>query len=305
MEMLRFISPIITIALVLIMFGLGTSLQPEDFRRLLTQPRAALTGMFNQLILMPLTGMLFLVVADMPVLMSLGFAIVVACPGGNLSNLFSHLSRLDTALSVSLTALSTCLAVFTLPLWLQFSLQLLAGKETAVPDIPLGSTILQVLLTTVLPVLLGLLFRLYQPRTAQKVDRWARAFSIGFLTVIVIGATARDPTALVIYWDTLLPLFVLLNWSAMGLGYGTSLLMRIPRKQALTVMLETAFQNVPLAISITVLILNTEEAAFIPPIYGVAMMVNGSLFLGYRMWVGRTGNIEQRNTEQGISNKEF
>jgi predicted Na+-dependent transporter len=116
------------------------------------------------------------------------------------------------------------------------------------------------------------------------VDRWARAFSIGFLTVIVIGATTRDPTALVMYWNTLLPFFVLLNWSAMAAGYGTSMLAGLPVKQALTVMLETAFQNVPLAISITVLILNTEEAAFIPPIYGVAMMVNGSLFLGYRMW---------------------
>ncbi len=284
MEMLRFITPIITIALVLIMFGMGTSLKPEDFQRLLSQPKAALTGMFNQLILMPLIGMLFLILADLPVLMSLGFAIVVACPGGNLSNLFSHLSRLDTALSVSLTAISTCLAVFTLPLWLQLGLFLLEGRETEVPSIPLGPTIIQVLLTTVLPVILGLLFRLYRPKTARKVDRWARAFSIGFLTVIVIGATTRDPTALVMYWDTLLPFFVLLNWSAMAAGYGTSMLAGLPVKQALTVMLETAFQNVPLAISITVLILNTEEAAFIPPIYGVAMMVNGSLFLGYRMW---------------------
>ncbi len=287
MEMLRFITPIITAALVLIMFGMGTSLQAADFLRLFKNPKAALVGMTNQLILLPVLGLLLLWWVDLPPLMSLGFAIVVACPGGNLSNLFSHLSRLDTALSVSLTAISTCLAAITLPLWLQLALSLLEGRSTDLPNIPLAPTILQVIMTTVLPVLLGMWFRYYRPASAQRVDKWARAFSIGFLAIIVIGATAQDPTALVLYWDSLLPLFVLLNWTAMGLGYSTSVLSGLPSRQALTIMLETGFQNVPLAISITVLILNTEEAAFIPPIYGVAMMVNGAIFLGIRWWLSK------------------
>jgi len=278
METLQFLIPIITASLVLIMFGMGTSLTWADFRRIGEQPRPILLGLFNQLLLLPLLGVAFVAWVPLSVPLAVGVVIVVACPGGSLSNLISHLGRLDTALSVSLTAISTCVAALSLPFWLRLGLSFL-GESEEVPHIPLGKTILQVVLTTVLPVFVGLLFARHFPALAKRIDRWVRIFAISFLIVVVSGALFKDPSGIVNNWNTILPMALLFNAITLGVGYGTAYLLGLSCWRARTIMIETGIQNIPLALTITTVVLQSMAMAILPTLYGVAMMVSGVIFL--------------------------
>lgn len=278
METLNLFIPIITASLVLIMFGMGVSLKMDDFRRIFAAPAPVITGLFSQLVLLPAAGLAAIGLLSLPVPALVGLAVIAACPGGSLSNLFSHLSRSDTALSVSLTALSTSVAALTLPVWLQFGLSVIdvPGGELR---LHLGATILQVLLTTVLPVFLGMVFNHYFPRHSRRIDRTVRLFSVIFLLIVVAGTLFKEPGVLINNWNTILPVALVFNLATLALGFGVSTLVRLPRAQRQAITLETGIQNIPLALTITTVTLKDLELGVMPSLYGACMMVTGSLLM--------------------------
>ncbi len=285
METLQLFIPIITASLVLIMFGMGLTLTVADFRRLLTAPKPVLTGLLSQLLLLPAAGLAALGFLSLPAPALAGLAVVVACPGGSLSNLFSHLSRADTALSVSLTALSTVFAAITLPLWMQLALPLTGLAEEGL-IFELWPTVRQVLLTTVLPVFLGMAFYRYFPQYARRLERGLRRFSIAFLLIVVGGTLFKEPAMLIDNWNTILPVALAFNLGTLGLGFAIATLAGLPRRQRQAVTLETGIQNIPLALTITTATLQSLEMGVMPSLYGACMMVTGSVLVGV---FGRTG----------------
>ncbi|MEQ8879711.1 MAG: bile acid:sodium symporter family protein, partial [Cyclobacteriaceae bacterium] len=141
-------------SLFIIMLGMGLSLIPADFQRIFTRPKAIFTGLFNQLILLPLVGfgLAFLIPVD-PVV-AVGIIILAACPGGSTSNLISHLAKGDTALSVSLTAASSLVTVLTIPFIVNLGLVTFIGVDKVV-KLEVLPTIIQIFAIAVFPVIIG------------------------------------------------------------------------------------------------------------------------------------------------------
>jgi bile acid:Na+ symporter, BASS family len=113
---------ILPLALGIIMLGMGMTLTPADFRQVFTAPRAMVLGLANQLLLLPLLALLVALLFQLRAELAVGLLLVALCPGGPTSNIVSHLARADLALSVSLTAISSVITVFTIPVVLNLAL---------------------------------------------------------------------------------------------------------------------------------------------------------------------------------------
>lgn len=155
--------------LTLLMFDLGLTLQISDFVRIARQPRAALTGMIGQLVLLPLITVCVAACFSLPPLFFIGVMLIACCPGGSSSNIFSMLAKGDVALSVSLTAISSVITLFTLPLIMQWTTQY-AGSAIGV-QLPVMNLLLQNLLTMLMPVVLGIFVKMRFPKAAEKMDK--------------------------------------------------------------------------------------------------------------------------------------
>ena len=110
-------------SLIIIMLGMGLSLVVDDFKRIIVYPKAIAVGLVNQLILLPLIGFAIVVIFPLAPEIAIGIMILAACPGGPTSNLIAHLAKGDTALSVTLTALSSFVTILTIPFIVNFALE--------------------------------------------------------------------------------------------------------------------------------------------------------------------------------------
>lgn len=168
---------IIGIALFLIMLGMGLSLVPDNFRNVLKHPKAIGVGLFNQLILLPLIAFGVIYLFPISPAIAVGLMVLSACPGGAVSNLICYLAKADLALSVSLTAISSIFSVFTIPLIINFSLTYFLKEENII-HLSLLETIIQIAVIIIIPIILGMLIRYYQPIFALKIEKLVRSISI-------------------------------------------------------------------------------------------------------------------------------
>ena len=156
-------------ALAIIMMGLGLELTPKDFARVSKHPKAVLIALFCQLVL--LVGIAFLLckVLALPPLLSVGLMLLAASPGGSTANLFSYLFKGDIALNITLTAINSVIAAFTLPLIVNFSIQYFMhdGQQISMQF----SKILQVFAIILVPVCIGMLIRHYAPHFTEKLNK--------------------------------------------------------------------------------------------------------------------------------------
>ena len=134
---------ILASSLIIIMLGMGLSLQLADFKRILSYPKAMIVGLVNQIILLPIIGYILVSIFSIQPEIAIGVMILAACPGGPTSNLITHLAKGDTALSVSLTAVNSLITIFTIPFIVNFALvTFMAEGQIIQLDIP--KTILQI-----------------------------------------------------------------------------------------------------------------------------------------------------------------
>src|SRR5688572_17285015 len=142
------------LALAIIMFGMGLSLTPGDFKRILIYPKAVAIGLCNQLIFLPLVAFGLILLFGLEREAAVGLMILSACPGGATSNLITHLAKGDSALSITLTAFSSMITVLTIPFVVNFSLNyFMPGGE--VQQLNVVGTVISVLFITVIPVAAG------------------------------------------------------------------------------------------------------------------------------------------------------
>lgn len=271
-------SPIVTVALPLglafIMATLGLSLTVADFRRIFTQPRGVLIGLGNLFFLAPALAFAIAVVYDLEPVLAAGLVLLGTSPGGTTANLLTHLARGDTALSVTMTALSSLAAVITVPLYL--------GLAVDQFDAPVGDDVsmlgisARVFLITVVPLSLGMWVRARRPEFAQRREDLAKRIAIVAFAVIVAGAVSAE-------WDTVqehaadLALAVItLNVLAMALSFTISRLARLDLRQSTAVALELGVHNVTLAIAVGALV--ADDLSLPAAVYGVFMYVTAGLF---------------------------
>lgn len=262
------------IGLALIMTSLGLTLTPADFGRVVSRPRGISLGLANLLLLSPALAFGVAVLYDLDPIFAVGLVLLGASPGGTLANLLTHLARGDTALSVSMTAISSLAAMITVPVYLTVAV--------AVFDAPIGDEIsvlgvvLPVFAITILPLLAGMTIRARAPQWTAANARYVGRVALGCFVVIVAGAVASEFDAVSAHAGELLLATLTLNVLAMGSSYGLSRLARLDRSQATAVALELGVHNSALAIAIGSLLI--DELTVPAAVYSVCMLVTGGLF---------------------------
>ena len=268
---------LLPLALFVVLFGMGLSLVPADFRRVFRSPRAKLVGLACQLALLPLVAFLLALAFRLPGELAVGLMIIAACPGGATSNLVTHLSRGDTALSVTLTAISSVVCVFTIPWIVGLSMHHFLGAAAAI-QLPFWKTLGQLSLVTILPISLGMLLRHSRPALAAALARPANIFSFVFLAAIIAAAVLREPD-LPRQFQLAGPAAITLNVVMMALGFAAGWLFRLNRPQRITIAIETGIQNGTLALGISLGLLDSARLAMPSVVYSLFMFATGALVI--------------------------
>lgn len=274
---------ILAAALIIIMLGMGMSLVPGDFRRVIFYPKAIFIGLTNQLILLPLIGLGLATLLDLSPEIAVGIMILAACPGGPTSNLIAHLAKGDLALSVTLTALSSLITILTIPFIVNFALANFL-EEGQVIQLNVIQTIIQILVIVVIPVGIGMLIRYRSPGFSARMAKPVRIGSGLVLGLIIIGLVIKEKDNFVSYFQQAGISALLLNVITMTVGFYSAKLFALGRAQATSISIESGIQNGTLAITIAVVLLNNTAFAIAPAVYSLLMFFTGGavIFLGIR-----------------------
>jgi BASS family bile acid:Na+ symporter len=266
------------LVLVLMMLGMGLSLVPDDFRRVLVEPKAVVVGTVAQMVFLPAAAFLLAHVFPLTPPLAVGLMIIAASPGGVGSNVVAHLSRGDTALSVTLTAISSILCVATIPLIVNHSLAYFSGATSAV-SLPVAATSLKVFVVTLPPILIGMGIRRRFPELALRADRPVRVFSVASLVLIIAATILKERAHLGELMRKAGPVTCSLCLLAMLVGYGAAVLARLPEAQRKTISIEVGLQNVMLAIFIAQTLLHDSEAAIPAAMYSPVCLLASAGFI--------------------------
>ncbi len=273
----------LNLALALVMFGIALELRFSDFDRLRKAPRAVFAGLSSQFVLLP--GLTFLLVTwlEPQPSFALGMILVASCPGGNVSNFMTQLAGGNTALSVSLTAFATLLAVTLTPLNLELWGGLYgptAGILKAV-DVNLPEMIRLVALLLGLPLLLGMAIRRYRPRWADRLSPFFKAASLLFFTGLVLFAIWKDRDTFQAYVGLVFGIVVLHNALALLTGYGWGRALKLPPADVKTLTLETGIQNSGLGLLLIFTFFDgLGGMALVAAFWGIWHLVSGLLIAG-------------------------
>lgn len=274
---------VLPIAIALIMFGMGLSLTLADFKRIGKLPKAVFLGVFNQLILLPLVAFLFIHLFGLTGGLAVGLVVIAVCPGGATSNIITHVSKGDTALSVTLTAISSIVTVFTIPFVLSYALDRFMGSSTSV-SLPIDKTFGALFLITLIPIGLGMLVKHYKNNFALKADKPVRIASIVIFVVLVLGIILKEKAHIVEYFAEAGIVALSLNIATMLLGFFSSKLLKLNSQQSVTISIESGLQNGTLAIAVVALIpqeVFTSEMFIFPAVYSIVMFFTGGFMMGY------------------------
>lgn len=266
--------------LTLLMFDLGLALRFEDFGKVFRHPWPIAVALVGQLIFLPLIALGLARLFHLPPVFFIGLVLIACCPGGSSSNVFSKLAGGDVALSVTLTALSSIITLFTIPFIMSWATRLV-GESVGI-TLPVGNLIKQNLVLMLLPVLLGIGMHYAWPKTAEKVDNVLTKLAFPLLLVLItvfyiqhrhtildnIGILGLCVTALILL--------------AISLSSLLSRLVRNTVRQRRTVVIEVGMQNAAQAISIasSPLIFANEEMAIPAILYSLMMNIVLLSYLG-------------------------
>ncbi len=286
---------VLPLALAFIMLSMGLALTPGDFVRVVRQPRAALIGLTAQIVLLPLLAFALVsgwgAVWGMDPALAVGFLIIAACPGGVTSNLLTHLARGDTALSISLTAVTSVLASLTVPLIVTAANAWFLG--TAAPPLPILDTIAGIFAIVTVPVLLGMAVRGVRPALAKAIEPTCRHLATVLFVIIVLAAVAVEWTLLTTHFAEIGPPVLLLNLASMAMGWALAHSARLHRDQAVAITLETGLQNGTLAVLIAATFLANDLMVVPGGVYSLVMFFTAGAYVAWAAARrGRPGPVE-------------
>lgn len=277
-------------ALFFVMLGMGLSLTLADFRRVFKYPKAVGVGIACQMLLLPIVGFAIAKGLGMAPVLAVGLVVISLAPGGTTSNMISFLSRGDLALSITLTAIVSMVTPFTIPLVAGLAMDHFMGADQAI-TVPIGMTIAQLVVITIVPVLIGMGINKKAPRFAEAADKPVKVISLVVL-FLIIGLLINDS------WADLPTFFaqagtgaLILNVVTMAAGFGIALAAKLSRKQAITVGVEVGIQNGTLALAVTSTILKNPTMSIPPAIYSLIMFATGAAF-GVLVNLGRKPEAE-------------
>ena len=281
---------ILNIALAVVMFGVALNITINDFKILLKQPKPVLVGILSQFFLLPaLTFLVVYLIKPQPSI-ALGMMMVAACPGGNISNFFTHLAKGNTALSVSLTAFATFLAMFMTPINFQFYGSLYEPTSEIIKSVELDPLELVKLVSLILgiPLIIGMFLRYKRPKLSIRLSKILKPVSIMVFVAIVIIAFANNLDVFNNYIDHVLLLGIFHNALAFLLGLMVAKLFMLSKNDQKTLAIETGIQNSGLGLLLIFTFFDgLGGMAILAAFWGIWHIVSGLILASY--WSSKKG----------------
>jgi BASS family bile acid:Na+ symporter len=267
------------ISLAIIMLGMGMSLIPQDFKRIINYPKAVLLGLINQLVILPIIGFILAIVFNLSPTMSVGIIILAICPGGPTSNLIVQICKGNIALSVTLTAISSFICVFTIPYILFYTLNYFESAMPVAINLPIIDTITQIMGITILPIITGMLIRKYKTSFAVRMKGTMRKVSTVIFILVFIAVITTNFNIVITGLKSVGLVMLLLNIVTIGIGYFTSRLLKLDRKSSISITIESGIQNGTLAFVIATSILYNIEMAIPTAAYVIWMYFSSTIMI--------------------------
>ncbi|HIW66739.1 MAG TPA: bile acid:sodium symporter family protein [Candidatus Dietzia merdigallinarum] len=274
------------IALAIIMFGLGLSLTPGDFRRVAKSPRAVVVALVLQILVLPAVAFGLVIAFNLDPLLAVGVMLLAASPGGTTANLLSHLFRGDVALNITLTAINSVLAAVSIPVITNLAISYFDADGTL--GLQFGK-VLQVIAIVIIPVVLGMFVRSKSPGFARRADRPVRIFSIAVLAIVALGAIFGERDNILDYLQSVGAVTALFCLASLSLGYFVSRLLRLSKTQSIAASMEIGVHNTTIALTIALSVLDSVEVAIPAAIYSVFMYILAPAF-GFLISRGHTSD---------------
>ncbi|MBQ0905540.1 bile acid:sodium symporter family protein [Micromonospora sp. U21] len=268
------------IALGIIMLGLGLGLTIADFRRVAQHPKAAVIALVCQVLVLPALCFGLVLAFDLAPELAVGMMLLAASPGGTTANLYSHLFGGHVALNITLTAINSVLAVFTLPILVNLSAAyfLPDGRSIGLQF----DKVLQVFAIVLVPVAIGMLIRARVPRIAERLNRPVRILSVVVLVAVIAGAVLGERENIADYFVSVGLAVLAFNLLSLAIGYGVPRLAGVDRSAATAAGFEIGIHNSTLAITIALspALLDSTQMAIPGAVYGIVMFFTAAAF-GY------------------------
>lgn len=277
--------------LIVLMFLLGTDLNKDSFTNVARNPHAVIIGMTGQLLILPVIAFVLACLLKLPPVYFMGIMLIACCPGGSSSNVFSMLAKGDVALSVTLTAISSIVTMFTIPAIMEFVSNFVSEQSGIDINLPFGKLIVQNIVLLFVPLILGILFRKFYPDTAAKVNKILGKLAFPALMTLALIFFLQYTEEIKANFSVLGITITVLILAAM---LCSSLLSRLTKSNTAvrrTIVIEVGMQNAAQAISIasSPFIFNNGEMALPAIIYALLMNV---ILLIYVAVVKKSENLK-------------
>ena len=266
----------INIILAFVMYGVALGIKPHIFVEVFRKPKSVLLGMLCQMVLLPAFTCLLAVILTgwISPMMGLGMILVAACPGGNISNFMSSLAKANIELSVTLTAISTALAVILTPFnfWLWGSIYMSSAAVTAeIPTlvIPLWDVFKTIFILLGVPLVLGILTSHFLPKVAEALKKPLQWLSIVIFVAMVVLSFSSNIDAFLVSVKYIFIVVFIHNFLALAIGFTVGTIGKVPFRDRRTLTIETGIQNSGLGLA---LMLGTTLFAGFPPHGGMLVI---------------------------------
>lgn len=263
------------IALALIMAALGLSLVPDDFRRIIKMPRGVLIGMVNLAFISPFLAFAAAELFALSAVMAVGLVLLGASPGGTTANLLTHLAKGDTALSVTMTAVSSICALITVPLYLGLAIDHFGATELS-DDFSMLPVVAKVFAITVVPLAIGMFIRAKRTEWAIEFEPRAKKIALVLFIIVVAGAVIAENESVRDNLSEVLGAAIALNLAAMAIGFGSARAARLNDRQATAISMELGVHNSTIAIAVAATI--SPELTVPAAVYASFMFVSAGTF---------------------------
>lgn len=288
---------ILNVVLGLIMLGIALDVSPKDFKIVTKHPKPFLIAILAQLLILPAVtfGLTFLLPVSAS--MALGMILVASCPPGNISQVLTHRSGGNVALSVSMTAVGNLIYIFFMPLSIAFWGSLHPTARNLLSEVALEpiKMLLEVFLIIGLPFIIGLIVRAKFPQFAQKVQPSVKWFSLIALIGFIIAALAGNWAIFVSFLGIILLVVTVHDAVALSIGYGTAYLGGLGTRERKAMTFEVGIRNAGLGLGLIFAFFNgLGGMAIVAGWWGIWDIIAGLIVAG--LWAAhtkkRTGSIK-------------
>ena len=256
----------------IVMFGMGMTLKLSDFKVVFTKPKAVITGILSQFIIMPLLAFLLVKIFNLDPALAVGVILVGSCPGGTSSNVMTYLAKGDVALSVGMTACTTILAPVVTP-----ALVLLLGGATI--NVSYVSMLMSIVQVVLVPIVLGFVINHFFEKFAQACAKVLPLVSVIAICLIIMAVVAANAAKIMTVGWLIVIVVMLHNLCGYALGYGVGKLMGLSRDQMRTLSIEVGMQNSGLATSLATVHFAAMPLAAVPgTVFSVWHNISGAIY---------------------------